>query len=109
MQISEWDRSLATRAGHEDTGVQGSERDAHVGRVGRDAMLARPENGVGTVHAVDGRAARAGNSLVAGSGPVVEIHAPGTLEKIGPDGRHGPELRGPARAGGLRQGGEEAL
>src|SRR5215467_1088351 len=102
MEVPERNRSLAARPGHEDMSVQGRERDAHVGRMGGNAMLARPEDGMGTVHALDGGTTRAGRSLVAARDPVVKVHTPGTLEQIASDGRHVPELRGRSREDGLR-------
>ena len=38
----------------------------HVGRIGRDAMFARPENGQPAIHAIDRRATEPGSRLLHG-------------------------------------------
>ena len=57
-EVVDRDRPVAVRPGRLHDGVEGDERDRDVGRVGRDAVLARAEDGVPAVEAVERGAAR---------------------------------------------------
>ena len=82
MEIGECDRALAGGARHVNRGVQGRERDAHVGRMRRDAGLARAENGIDAVDAIDRRAAAAGLAFVTRRRDVIEIETPRALQQV---------------------------
>ncbi len=69
-----------------DGRVERAHRHRHVAGVRRDAGVARTDDRVLPVHAIDGRAAAAGPALVAGHVGVVEIRAARALKQV-PGGR----------------------
>ena len=97
MELCERDRPVAPFPGHTDHGFERRERHAHVRRVRGDALVARPENRVHAVEAVDGRTPGARLTLVAGRGGVVEVIAARALQEVAAVGGHVAELRRCAR------------
>ncbi len=91
-----------------DHRVERGQRHAHVGRVGRDAVVAPAEDRVVVVLALDRGAAAAGNPLVARPRGVGEVAAPGALQQVPADGRHVAELPGRTRQHRLGQRREAA-
>src|SRR6185312_17346946 len=65
LEVGKGDAALAAGAGDQHARLERGERHAHVRRVCGDAMLARPQDGVHAVDAVDRRAAAARRALVA--------------------------------------------
>ena len=92
MEIREGNGALAGRPRHMDLRLERGERDAHIGGMRGDAGLARAEDRVDAVEAVDRRAAAAGLALVAGRGRVVEIEAARPLQEIAAGRRHVAQL-----------------
>jgi hypothetical protein len=103
VEVRERDRPVALRPAHLHGGLQGGQRDAHVGGMGGDAVLARPEDRVDAGHPADRRAAGAGLALVAGRGRVVEIIAAGPLEQVAARGGRVAQLRRGAGQDGVAQ------
>src|SRR5258708_21517809 len=96
MEIGKLYAALAVLAGRQHAGLEGRKRDAHVGRVRSDAMLARPQNRMPAIDPLDGRTAAARLTLVARGGRIVEIEAARSLQEIAPSGGHVSQLlRGP--------------
>ena len=88
-----------------DLRLQHRQRDAHVRGVSGDAMLARPEDRVHAVDAVDRRTAATRLALIARCDRVVEVQAARALQEIAPGRGHVAQLlRGPGedRAGEQR-------
>ena len=102
MEVRERDAAIAAVPGHLHAGVERGERDAHVGGMRRNAMLARAQDRVHAVDAVDRGAAGARLALVARRGGVVEVQAARALQQIAAVGRHVAQLR--RRAGEDRIG-----
>ena len=92
MKIREWYAHSATRSLDMHRRFQRGQGHAHIGRIRRDAVFARAEDGQTTVDSGDGRAARAGLALVARHIGSAEIHAPSSLQQIASGGRHVPKL-----------------
>ena len=92
MEVRKRNRAFARGPYHLDFGVQGGERNAHVGGMRRDASLARPEDCVHSVEAIYGRAAAARLALVTGRRGVVEIVAARPLQEITAGRSHIPQL-----------------
>ena len=74
------------------TASEGGHRDAHIRRVGGDALAAGPQNGMDAVVAVHRRAARPRLALVAGRRRVPEVVAARPLQDIPAGRRHVAEL-----------------
>ena len=72
--------------------VERGQRDAHVGRMRRDAVLAPAEHGVNAVVAVYRAAADPGLALVARRRGVAEVVAPRPLQQIAARRRHVADL-----------------
>ena len=92
MEIRERDCALARGPGHMHCGVQRGQCNAHVGRMRRDAGIARAEDRVHAVDAVDRRAAAAGLALVARRRGVIKIVAARPLQEIAAGRRHVAQL-----------------
>jgi hypothetical protein len=103
MEVGQRDPPCAARALHLDRGVQRRERHRHVGRMGGNAVVARPEHGIAAVESLHRGAAGAGLALVAGGCLVVEIQTAGALHQVSPDRRHVPKLPGGAMQDRLGQ------
>ena len=84
-------------------GLQRRHRDAHMRRIGRDAILARAQNSQRPVVAGDGRTSSAGLALVAGHGCVSEVWTASALQQVPGDRSHVTDLRGRSVQNGLRQ------
>ena len=82
VEVRKRDHAVARDASNVDLRLQYRERDAHVRWVDRDAGFARTEDRVHAIVAVNGGAAAAGLSFVAGRRSVVEVMAARTLEEI---------------------------
>ena len=82
MEIRQRDRALARRTCDVHERTERGQRDAHVGRSGRNAGTTRAKDRMATVEAVDRRAAAAGTSLVAGRRRIIEVTATRTLHQI---------------------------
>jgi hypothetical protein len=93
VELGHGDDPAARSAAHVHGGVERRQRDAHVGRVGRDAVLAGAEDCVLAGQPADGRATRPRRPLVARHGDVVEVHAPGALQQVAAVARHVADLR----------------
>ena len=78
----------ARRTRHMNLRFERSERDAHVGRMRRDAGLAGAEDRVDPIDAVDGRTAAAGLAFVARRRHVIEIKAARPLHQVAAGRRH---------------------
>ena len=89
-----------------DRRLQQRERHAHVGRVDRDAGVARAEDRVHAIVAADRRAAAARLSLVAGRRSVVKVVAAGTLQEITAGRGHIAQL---LRGAGHNRAGENRI
>ncbi len=92
MEIGKGDGALTRRACHVHLGLECGERHAHVGGVRGDARLARAEDCVHAVEPVDGGAAAAGLTFIAGRGDVVEIVAARALQEIAARRSHVAQL-----------------
>ena len=92
MEIGKRNRALARRPGHMHLGLERGEGHAHVGRMRRDAGVARAEDRVHAVEALDGGAAAAGLAFVAGRRGVIEIGAARALQEIAAGRRHVAQL-----------------
>ena len=103
MEIRKRDGALARRPRHMDLGVERGQRDAHVGRMRRDAGLARAEDRVHAVEAVDRRAAAARLAFVAGRRGVVEVIAARPLQEVAAGRRHVAQLLRSAREDRARE------
>ena len=103
VELGEGDGALAARPGDADDRLQRGQRHAHVRRVGGDAVLARAQDRVHAVEAVDRGTAGPRLALVAGRGRVVEVGAARPLHQVAARRRHVAELRRGARQDGLRQ------
>ena len=97
VELGEGDGALAARPGDADDRLQRGQRDAHVRRVDGDALLARAQDRVHAVEAVDRGAAGARFALVAGRGRVVEVVTARPLHQVAARRRHVAELRRGAR------------
>ena len=85
--------SRSARAANLDLGVECCECDAHVGWIGRNAMVARAKDRVNAIGAFARRASRARLPLVAGREPDVgEIVAARPLQQVATDGGHVAQL-----------------
>src|SRR5688572_8346694 len=92
MEISEGNGPLALWPRDTDDRFKRGQCHAHVGRVDGDALLARAENGVNSVEAVDRRAAGARLALITGRRRVVEVVAASPLHGVSTVGGHVAEL-----------------
>ena len=92
VKVRERDDALAARTRHMDLRLQHGQRHAHVRRMHRDAGVARAEDRVHAVEAVDGRAAAARLAFVAGRRGVVEVGTARALQEIAADRRHVAQL-----------------
>ena len=83
MEVGERNHALTLRSAHADRGLECGESDAHVGRMGGDALFAGPEDGVVAIDAFEGAAAAAGIAFVTGrEGRVHEVRAARALQEI---------------------------
>src|SRR5215469_14718349 len=82
MEVGDRDRALSLWPNYQDGRVQSKQCDAHVGRIGRDAVLTRAQNRVIAVEAVNRGTPRAWRAFVARSGRIVEIRAARPLHEI---------------------------
>src|ERR1051326_5650342 len=73
VEFGKGDAALAARPDRQHAGIERGERDAHVGRVYRNAVFARAEDRVHAVDAVDRGAPGAGRAFVARRRGVIEI------------------------------------
>ena len=89
-----------------DLRLQHRERDAHVGWMHRDAGVARAEDRVHAIVAVDGGAAAARLAFVAGRRGVVEVVAARALQEIAAGRRHVAQL---LRGAGHDRAGEHRI
>ena len=87
-------------------GVERGERDAHVGRMRRDARLAGAEDRVDAIDPFDRRAAAAGLAFVAWRGGVIEIEAARALQEVAARRRHVAQL---LRGAGQDRAGEHGI
>ena len=92
MEIRKCDDPGAVRTGDMHFRLERRERDAHIGWMRCDAGLARTQNGVDAVDAVDRRAAAARRAFVAGRHRVVEVKAPRALHEVAPGRCHVAQL-----------------
>jgi hypothetical protein len=65
-----------------DDGVECDKRDCDVGRMGSDAALADPEDGVPAVEPFDGRATRSRPAFVAGRDALAEVGTASALTEV---------------------------
>jgi hypothetical protein len=82
VEVCKRNHAITRSASNVDPRLQYRERDAHVRWVDRDTGVARAEDRVHAIVAVNGGAAAAGLSFVAGGSCVVEVMAARTLEEI---------------------------
>src|ERR1700688_2077751 len=68
-----------------DNRIERDQRHGEIRRMGRNAALTPPQDGVKPILAAVGVAARTGLALVAGTGGVVEVSAARSLQKIAAD------------------------
>ena len=108
MKILERDRAVACRTRHPYDGFQGSQRHAHIRGMRRDALVARAQNRVDAVVAVDRRASAAGIAFVARCRRVVEVITAGALEQVAAVGRHVAKLRRRSGENGFGQPADSA-
>src|SRR5438132_5641150 len=101
MEVADRYRTRAVLPLHVDRRFQCRQPHAHVRRIGRDAVLARPEDGECPVAPADRGAACPGLPLVACHGGVAEVHAPRALEQVARRRGHVAELCRGAREKGL--------
>ena len=94
VELGQRDVPRAARAFHLDRGVQRRERHCHVGRMGGDAVVARPQHCVAAVEPLQRGAPGARLALVARRRLVVEVQAAGALQQVSPNRRHVPQLPG---------------
>ncbi len=99
MKVGKRDRALAGRTRDMNLGIERRKRHAHVGRMGRNAGLARAEDRVHAVEPVAGGAAAAGLALIARRRRVVEVVAARALQQIAAGRCHVAQL--------LRRAGED--
>ena len=109
MKRSDRHRSRALGSLHVNDRLERRHRDTHVGRIGRDAVIARAEDGQAAIAAGDRRTTCPGLALVAGHGGVAKIHAAGSLQQIAGCRRHVAKLRRCTGQDGLRQDGVVTL
>src|ERR1700745_1194185 len=93
MEVGERDRSFAVATCHQHSRVECSQCDAHVGGMGRDAMLACTKNCVHAIEPLDRRTAASRLALVTGRRGVVKIRTTSALQKISRRARHVAQLR----------------
>src|SRR5690606_5076043 len=88
--------SSAVGAENLDLRVERRQRNGHVGRKGRDAVLARAEDRVDAVDAADRGTTGPRLALVAGRRDVVEVRTAGTLQEVAAHRRLVAQLSGRA-------------
>ena len=99
------DGARASRAHDMNLGLQRGERDAHVGRMRRDARLAGAEDRVDAIDPFDRRAAAAGLTFVARRSRVIEVEAARALQQVAACRRHVAQLlRGASQDGAGQHG-----
>ena len=84
VEVGEGDATFARRPLDPHGRPECGQGHAHVRRMGGDAPVAGAEDRMDAVHALDGRAARAGLALVAGRARVVEIIAAVRCSRLPP-------------------------
>src|SRR3984893_17903244 len=92
MEVGKGNAALAPAPTYQYARLEHRERDAHVGGVDRDAVLARAEDCVHSIDAVDRRAAAAGFALIAWGCGVVEIKAARSLQQVASGRGHVAQL-----------------
>src|SRR6478752_2749414 len=80
-----------------DNRVERNQRNAEIGRMRRDAVLAPAQYGMKPVVAAVGVAAGAGIAFVAGACGIVKVRAARSLQEVAADGCGIAKLRGGAR------------
>src|SRR5262249_29576763 len=93
MKIAECYRSRTLRTLNLNGRIQSRQRYAHSGRIARDALVARSEDGQRPIVSGDGRTPGAGLALVARHRGVAEVDAASALKQVPPDSRHVADLR----------------
>ncbi len=88
MEVGDRNAAFAFRAAHMNGRLERGHGHIHVGRICRDAVFARAENGQTAIHAVDRRTTGAGLALVARHRRVAEIHAARPLQQVAGSRRH---------------------
>ena len=91
---------LSVRAAQDHDAIERHQCDREIRGVGGDAMVAGAKDGVATIDAVDGGAARSGIALVASCIEAAEIGAAHALQEVAADRGHVAQLR----RGALDQG-----
>src|ERR1700735_5059807 len=93
MQIGKCDASSAGGAAESlHARIERNQSLCEIPRVGRDAVLTRPEDGVLPVDPLESRTPGPGCTLVAWPGSLPVVLAPGTLQDIAAQGRHVADL-----------------
>src|SRR6266550_1963 len=94
MEVGELDFAFAFWSLHPNDCLKGSQGDAHVARVGGDALVALAKDGMDTIKSVERAATAAWIAFVAlRKGRVVKIVTAGALQKIAAYCGHVAELR----------------
>ena len=92
MEFVERKQAFAPGSRHMHLCIECGQRNAHVGRMRRNAGVAGAKDRVNAVDATNGRAAAAGLALVAGRRRVIEIGAARALQEIAAGGCHVAQL-----------------
>ncbi len=93
MELGERDGPISIRASDADRRIESGERNAHVRRMCRDAVLAGSEDGMDSVHTVDRRTTGSRRTLVARRRRIVEVVAAGALQEVAAHTGRVAELR----------------
>src|SRR5262245_4595860 len=92
MKIGECNGATAIFAGYLNDGFKSSKSDTHIGRMHRNTLIARAENSMYPVEALDRRTACARFTLITRRGDIVEVVATRTLQEVPSIRCHIPEL-----------------
>src|SRR5258706_14566800 len=105
MKVAERNSARSSWPRHMYRRLQRRHRQAHVGRVCRDAMLAGTQNRERTIVTSDRWTSTAGLTFVAGHRRVAKVHAACALQKVAANRRHIAYLGRGAVQNRLRQDG----
>src|SRR5438876_1605090 len=103
MELGEGDYPLAAGPGRKDARLERSKRNAHVGWMRGNAVLACAEDRVHAVDATDRSATAPGRTFVAGRARIVEIEAARSLQQVAAGRCHVAQLRRGAGEDGARK------
>lgn len=103
VKIAQRQAARARRSLKMNHRIQRDERNAHIGRVCRNAALRSAENGVVPIETFQSITAGIGLTLIAMRGVIIEVPAAGALKNIATHCRHISYLRAGTRQNGARQ------